>query len=71
MHTACKLAGKRKDQHHYVFRIQNVCDDIPGWGICPLLLLPPPGICHPKLKNAKAWDLARGGGEGMGAAGID
>ena len=31
---------------------------------------PPPGICHPREKNANARGLARGGG-GMGAVGID
>ena len=36
-----------------------------GRGICPLFSSPPPGICHPRHKNANARGLARrGGGEG-------
>ena len=31
---------------------------------------PPPGICHPRQKNANARRSARGGG-GLGAGGID
>ena len=53
-----------KDRCDYVFRVQNVCDDIPGWDIRSLLSSPPPGICHPKQKSANAWGLARGGGGG-------
>ena len=28
-------SGKLKDQHEFVFRIQNVCDDFPGMGHLP------------------------------------
>ena len=32
---------------------------------------PPPEICHPWQKNPNARGSARGGGDGLGAGGID
>ena len=42
-----------------------------GWGICSLLLFPPREFATQDKKSANAQGLARGGGGGMGAAGID
>ena len=49
---------------------QKCCSADGGRGICPLYSSPPPGICHPRQKNANARESAEGGG-GLGVAGID
>ena len=45
------------------FRVQNVCDDIPGVGHLLSSFIPTPGNLPPKTKkSANARGLARGGG---------
>ena len=34
---------------------------VPTAGHLAAKVSPPPGICHPREKNANAWGLARGG----------
>ena len=52
-----------KDRCGYVFRVENVCDDIPGVGHLLSSFIPTPGNLQPKTKkSANARGLARGGG---------
>ena len=41
----------RKDRCDYVFRVQNVCDDIPGVWHLPSSSVPTPGNLPPKTKK--------------------
>ena len=51
-----------KDHCDYVFRVQNVCDDIPGVGHLLSSFIPTPGNLSPKTKKV----LMPGGGGGGG-----
>ena len=54
-----------KDRCDYVFRVQNVCDDIPGGGAFALFFHPHPReFATQNKKSANARELARGGGGG-------
>ena len=54
-----------RDRCDYVFRVQNVCDDIPGVGHLLSSFIPTPGIFATRnKKSANARGLARGGGGG-------
>ena len=63
----------RKHHSDFVFRVQNVCDDIPGVGHLPSSFTPTPRNLTPQTKKKMLMPggLARGGGGGIGAAGID
>ena len=45
---------------------EKCCSVDGGRGICRLFSSPPPGICHPRRKNANARGSAWGEGEGGG-----
>ena len=51
-----------KDRCDYVFRVQNVCDDIPGVGHLLSSFIPTPEFATQNKKSANARGLARGGG---------
>ena len=54
-----------KDRSDYVFRVQNVCNDIPGVGQLLSSFIPTLGIfATQNKKSANARGLARGGGGG-------
>jgi len=49
---------------------EKCCSVYGGRGICPLVLSPPQGICHPRQKNINAQGSARVGVV-LGAGEID
>ena len=56
-----------KDRCDYVFRVQNVCDDIPGVGHLLSSFVPTPGNLPPKTKKV----LMPGGYPGGGWARLE
>ena len=51
-----------KDRCDYVFRVQNVCDDIPGVGHLLSSFIPTPGNLPPKTKKVLMPGVSPGGG---------
>ena len=49
--TVYTLKRDLEIQRDYVFRVQNVCDDIPGVGHLPSSFIPTPGNLPPKTKK--------------------
>ena len=49
--TVYTLKRDLEIQRDYVFRVQNVCDDIPGVGHLPSSVIPTPGNLPPKTKK--------------------